>query len=299
MQKLDKILVVLDDRQEEQPALNRAAYLAKAAGASLHLYMCAYDPSISIAAFLSGRQKRTFVQTTIEETEAVVAAMAERYQDDDIEVTYDVAWERHPADALISLCESGGYDLVMKHAASRTNTLFNQFDWTLMRYCPCPVMIVKDGQWDEVGQVLAAVDAAPETEAHKKLNEIVLERAGFLADLLSFELHLVTAYPAPPVFAPVSSIPKQQLDYRSKMRAMVESNLAAMAEDKEIAIANTHAEEGPVDWVVPKVSRDLVAEFVVIGNVSREGKAGLSIGSVAEATLDAVDTNVLMVRMSE
>jgi len=53
----------------------------------------------------------------------------------------------------------------------------------------------------------------------------------------------------------------------------------------------------PVDWVVPKIADDLVAEFVVLGNVSRQGKAGLTIGSTAESTLDALHTNVLMVRV--
>ena len=60
-----------------------------------------------------------------------------------------------------------------------------------------------------------------------------------------------------------------------------------------------HSREGPVDWVVPEVSKELIAEFVVMGNVSREGKAGISIGTAAEATLDALDTNVLMVRVDE
>lgn len=57
-----------------------------------------------------------------------------------------------------------------------------------------------------------------------------------------------------------------------------------------------HALEGPVGWVVPEVSRELIAEFVVLGNVSREGKAGVSIGSTAESTLDALNTNVLIVK---
>lgn len=298
MQKLEKILVVLDDQQEDQPALTRAAYLAKAAGASMHLFMCAYDPSIAIATFLSGKQKKTFAQTIIEGTDVMVGQLAKQYIDQGIPVTHDVVWERHPIDALISLCEKEDFDLVMKHT-SRANAVFNQFDWSLMRYCPCPVMIVKDGQWDEVGQVLAAVDAAPETDLQQRLNKAVLDSAALLAEQLNFELHLVTAYPAPPVFAPVSVVVQQQVNYRSKMSAMVERNLAEMAEAQGIAIENAHAEEGPVDWVVPKVSRELVAEFVVMGNVSRQGKAGLSIGSVAEPTLDALDTNVLMVRIDD
>lgn len=60
-----------------------------------------------------------------------------------------------------------------------------------------------------------------------------------------------------------------------------------------------HAIAGPVDWVIPKVSEDLVTEFVVMGNVSRESITGLSIGNTAESILDQLNTNVLMVRVSE
>lgn len=174
--------------------------------------------------------------------------------------------------------------------------MFNPVDWNLMRSCPAPLMLVKDGHWDEVGQVLAAVDPAPEDDDQHRLNQSVLEQARSLADQLDFELHLVSAYPPPPVFAPVSVAVKQQVNYRSKMMAMVDENLEALASSYGVKQENLHASEGPVDWVVPKVADELVAEFVVLGNVARQGKSGLSIGSTAESTLDALNTNVLMVR---
>jgi len=36
-----------------------------------------------------------------------------------------------------------------------------------------------------------------------------------------------------------------------------------------------------------------------MGNVSREGPAGLSVGSTAESILEKLNTNVLLVRVSE
>ena len=83
------------------------------------------------------------------------------------------------------------------------------------------------------------------------------------------------------------------------MSAMVEANLKRLGEEYGVRHEHQHAIEGPVEWVIPKVSEDLVAEFVVMGNVSRESLAGLSIGSTAESVLDQLNTNVLMVRVSE
>lgn len=298
MKKLENILVVLEPHSEEQPALTRAAYLAEAAGASLHLFMCAYDAAIGIASFLTGGQQESFVQTVVDGSGVMIDRLSQSYRDSGLAVTREVVWDRHPAEAILKACEAGNFDLVVKRARHhyRADAIFNHTDWNLMRYCPHPILLVRDGQWDEVGQVLAAVDAAPQSDKKSQLNRAVLEEASYLASTLAFELHLVSAYPAPPLYAPVSTAIQAQDNYRSKMSAMVTGHLTELAAEFDIGPHATHAVEGPVDWVISEVSQQLVAEFVVMGNSSREGLAGINIGSTAEATLDAINTNVLIVR---
>jgi universal stress protein E len=300
MREIKNIFVVLEPRQEDQPALSRAVYIAEATGASVHIFMCAYDSAIGIASFLSGGEKQTFVQTVLDGSQVMIDRLAEPISAKSIAVTTEVVWDRHPSDAILAASKNGSYDLLMKFARhqSRANVMFNHLDWNLMRYSPCPVMLVKTGQWDDVGQVLAAVHAAPD-EIHEILNRAILDRASYLAKQLDFELHLVSAFPAPPVFAPVSKATDVLSSYRTKMTSMVQTNLKKLGEQYGVLEEHQHAMEGPVDWVIPKVSEDLVAEFVVMGNVSRESLAGLSIGSTAETVLDQLHTNVLVVRVSE
>lgn len=298
MKKLEKILVILDPQTEDQPALTRAVYLAKASGANLHLFMCAYDAAIDIASFFTGGQKESFIQTVVDGSSVLIERLAASARDAGLVITQEVVWDRHPTEAVLRACEADDFDLVMKRArhANRADSIFNHADWNLMRYCPHPILLVKDGQWDDVGQVLAAVDAAPKSEKERRLNKAVLEEASYLAEMLQFELHLVSAYPAPPVYAPVSVAVQSQDTYRAKMSAMVVQHLNEMAGQFGIKPEATHAVEGPVDWVISQVSEKLVAEFVVMGNSSREGLAGISIGSTAEMTLDSLKTNVLIVR---
>lgn len=301
MQNLKNIFVVLESGQEEQPALVRAAYIAEATGAALHLFMCAYDRAVGIATFLSGSQRSTFVQTIIDGSQVMVDRLAVPLIEKEIQVTTEIVWNRHHSDAIVAAAGEGEYDLLMKcgRHSIRTDRMFNHIDLSLVRYSPCPVMLVKEGQWDDVGQVLAAIDAAPENELHEALNKEILDRASYLATELNFELHLVCAYPAPPVYVPVSKVSASLSTYRSKMSNMVLVNLKALGEEYGVLEAHQHAIEGPVDWVIPKVSVDIVAEFVVMGNVSRESLTGISIGSTAESILDQLNTNVLMVRVSE
>ncbi|MFT7220670.1 MAG: hypothetical protein ACI8Z1_002289, partial [Candidatus Azotimanducaceae bacterium] len=89
VKKLKNILVVLDAQQDTQPALTRAAYLAKATGAKLHLFMCAYDAAVSIATFLTGGQRKTFVQTLIDGNEAMVQRWADACINDGVGATFD------------------------------------------------------------------------------------------------------------------------------------------------------------------------------------------------------------------
>ena len=168
MHKVRKIMVVLEAQQEEQPALTRAAYIADATGASLHLFMSAYDRAVGIASFLTGKQKSLFVRTVVDGSRVMAQRLAQPFQEKGISVTIEIVWDRHPSDAIIKASKSGQYDLLMKYARQhmRTDAMFNHIDWNLLRYSPCPVMLVKTGQWDDVGQVLAAIDAAPESQLH-------------------------------------------------------------------------------------------------------------------------------------
>ncbi len=300
MRKLDNILVVLEPHQDTQPALDRAVFLARASGASLHLFQCAYDPAIGIASMISRGERGSLVSTVIEGNRVLIERLAAPLRESGLTLTNEVVWDRHPAEAIINACEPGRYDLLIKSATPRKpGVMFNHIDWSLMRYSPCPVMLVKTGQWDDVGQVLAAVDPAPQSEHHERLNASIMDKARNLAERLSFELHVVAAYPPPPSYVPVSMVSEHLDNYRARMSKLVGDYLKELGDEHGVHPDHQHAMEGPADWVIPKVSEELIAEFVVMGNVSRRGLTGISLGTAAEATLDQLNTNVLMVRVNE
>ena len=291
-----KIFVVLEPQLEEQPALLRASYLAESLGADLHL--CAYDKAIGIASFLSGSQRDQFVRTMLDGSEVLIERLAAPLRDAGLTVTTEVVWDRHLLEAIIKALATSGVDLVVKMAREHARVqevIFNHVDWNLMRYSPAPVMLVKNGQWDEVGQVLATVHPAPPSALHEKLNDAVMQTSSALARTLDFELHIASAYPAPPVFVPIARGAEHLSNYRLRISQLVERNVGALATEYDVPAARVHLAEGPVDWVISQVSQHLIAEFVVMGNVARDGIAGVSVGTSAEQTLDRLNTNVLLV----
>jgi universal stress protein E len=297
----NKIFVVLEPQQEEQIAFDRALFLARATGASLHLFICAYDIAIGIASFLSGSQKTDIVRTIVDGNQAMLDRLAERLEKEGIEVTSEVVWHRHAAECIIEALGESGCDLLMKKAKLHSRVkevIFSHLDWNILRFSPCPVLLVKNGQWDDVGQVLAAVNAAPEDDVHESLNQLILDTSRQLADELQFQLHLVSAYPAPPVYIPIGSDGKNPVNYRKKMKRMVADNVGNFATDYKVEDQHVHLVEGPVDWVIPTVSRDIVAEFVVMGTVSRQRMGTMALGNTAEHILDELNCDVLVVKSS-
>ena len=58
MQRLDRILAVIDPTVDAQVAAMKAARLARASGASLELFACDFDPSLTGAPFFDTDELR-------------------------------------------------------------------------------------------------------------------------------------------------------------------------------------------------------------------------------------------------
>jgi|TARA_Y100000310_G_scaffold336915_1_gene422674 universal stress protein E len=302
MKLFKKIFVVLEPQRQDQPALERAAYLAKATDASLHLFVCAYDTAIGIATFMSGTHRKNIIRTVVDGNKVMVDRLAAPLLDDGIELTTEVVWDRRPSEAIVNALNRTECDLLMKLTTVHSRVpevIFSHVDWNILRYAHCPVLLVKSGQWDEIGQVLAAVNAAPEDTIHQELNTLILDTARNLAQGLDFEMHLVSAYPAPPVFVPIASGASHPINYRRKMQQMVQTNIGKLADKYLVTSEHIHLVEGPVDWVIPKISREIVAEFVVLGTVARQGVGGITLGNTAEHILDKLNCDVMVVKIAD
>ena len=74
MREIKKILSVVDPTVEAQPAMHRAAWLARATGAELELLVCYYNE------YLSG--DRLFDSPSLEKARAEVIANQEKHLED-------------------------------------------------------------------------------------------------------------------------------------------------------------------------------------------------------------------------
>ena len=66
------------------------------------------------------------------------------------------------------------YDLVVKYTKdeeSFTSLIFTPVDWQLLRKCPIPVLMVRDGDWKHQRRILVAVNVSGEQEYQMNLTK--------------------------------------------------------------------------------------------------------------------------------
>ena len=114
MEKISKILSVIDPTVDDQPALRRAAWLAKSSGAELELLVCYYNE------YLSG--DRLFDSPSLEKARSEVIAnqekhleeLAEPIRKDGIIVTTTAAWDHPLYEGIVRHAVASGADIIFK-----------------------------------------------------------------------------------------------------------------------------------------------------------------------------------------
>lgn len=164
-------------------------------------------------------------------------------------------------------------------------------DWKILRYTPCPVLIVKtDTPWTE-GTILAAIDVGNSDAKHRTLNTSIVANAAEIARVAKADLHLLSAHPSPMLSA---ADPTFQLSETIHARYLEQCK--SYAEQFELGDAQIHVEEGPADVLIPHTASKLKAAVVVLGTVARTGLSGVLIGNTAEVVLDLLECDVAVLK---
>lgn len=275
MQAIRSILVVIEPEHAESLALKRAKLIAGVTQAHLHLLVC--DPKHDHSAMLS----------------VLKAALLE----DGYSVTTEQAWNKSLHETIVDVQQAEGCGLVIKqHFADSAlkKALLTPEDWKILRQCPSPILLVKTaGSWkDKV--ILAAVDVGNMDSEHRHLHNTIIDHGYDIASLAKAHLHVLSAHPSPMLS---SADPTFQL--KETIEARYREQCTAFQAEFGIDDEHLHIEEGPADVLIPFMVHKLQAAVIVIGTVARSGFSGTLIGNTAEVVLDAVESDVLVLKPQE
>jgi universal stress protein E len=290
-----EILVVVDPRTtEDQPVIERAAWLAARSGASLELFGCDYDSDID-----AGRVAKVW-SIASDARERLLSLHRQRLEDlakplraKGLAVTVAVTWDYPLGDTVVRRVVARSPWLVAKDTAHHSlvqRTLLTSSDWHLIANCPVPLLLVKNRKLGVPPKVMVAVDPTHEHDKPAQLDDALFRFGEVLAHSADAELHLVHALSMPMTGFQLS--PQVAEGIESAHREAVERFLRT----HELPRPNVHLMQGLAQECLVRAATEQAADFVVMGAVARRGLSKLFIGSTANRTLDRLPCDLVIVK---
>ncbi len=309
MKRLDRILAVLDPTTEVQPALAKAATLARRSGATLELFICDFDPSLSGQPFFDTDKLRHLREEFVAERLEYLEDLAEDLRGEGLAVETHVHWDNPTYRGIVRRVEESSPDLVVKdthyHSVLR-RTLFTNTDWNLIRTCPASLLLAKAGEWPDTPRILAALDPGHAGDKPAELDHDILDWSGLIAARMGGEVHAVHAFFPAALLAATATLAGMPLASGMTSAEIVESErkristqLADLVGGHELPAQRVHLEQGAAAEVLPRMADQLNAALVVMGAVSRSRLQEVFLGSTAERVLDRIGCDVLVVKPAD
>lgn len=302
MRTIRRILVaVKDPLARSQPAIAKAAQLARALHASLDLF---HD--LDTVIFESAN--RTIHDEQVANLRKLQArsisrleAIAEPLRKQGLAVTLAAEFDFPAYEAIIRRARHTGADLIVaqSHKGHRiAPSLLRLTDWELLRRSPVPVLLLKSPRAYRQPAVLAAIDPTHAFAKPSGLDDAILSAATSVQAALRGTLHVVHA------FAPLSTIVVTPGLLATPLEAAVPPEFKAAAATRfnaalqglNIPRSRRHFVARHPQDAIPQVARSTRSAIVVMGDVSRSGLKRVFIGNTAERVLDELACDVLVVK---
>ena len=268
MTQFTKLFVVFDPTREDQPALERAADIAVGNSAKLHVFVCIHSDTEKSEC--QSNQITSLIAQQQPVLDAALAPITAR----GIDVGTEIEWDKDWYHAVVRASIKYGADMVLKssykHSAGK-RIMNKTSDWTLMRECLCPVMLVKEGGPREIPRILAAIDICAKKESYQRLNQNVIRFSKRVFDNHGAEVHYINA------FEDFKGVPSRQ----------------ELIDNHGIERDKIHIKHGKPEKVIVEHAKKLDVSLVVMGNSSRSGLSAALIGNTVEKVLDKLECDVL------
>jgi len=285
-------------------AIGKVMRLTSAWNAELELFHCVYDAAlIGPGGFTSGSNEaaiRTFVEQRRRQLERVVEGVGGQ----GVKIRASVRWDHPPHEGIVRQVLRHRPDLLIVQSTrrGRVGRLFPTYtDYKLIETCPCPVLLIKTSRPYTKICVIAAIDPLHSHDKAAQLDFSILESAREITRALSGTLHvyhgLTPWVDVARTRRELRAIPRiLQEDAETAYHESVAVQVRKLARRYDIRDNRVHIMEGPVTQSLPDFARIQSADIVAMGAVSRSLFNRILIGHTAERLLDALDSDVLVIK---
>lgn len=279
------LFVVIDPTSDKQPALDRAANLARIGKSKITAFSAVYK---AVDEMTDANSRRSGKREFLKDWESKVKNLLAPYKESGVKISSDTYWTADWYAAVSRAAMRADADLVIKSTfrhGKLHRLLHSTSDFTIMRHSPSPVLLVREGKPTNGKLILAALDLESTDEGHIGLNNSVMKHAHELADFTGLPLHVIAATSRKPDFSHVlAGVEEQEGGVQ-----------ATLAHAFGVETANFHLVKGAAQNVIPTQASDLNADILVLGVSARSGIKGVMVGTTAKKVLDKLDCDVLAV----
>ena len=304
MDKFSRILSVVDPTAVEQPALQRAAWLAARTGARLELLTCYYNEYLSGDRLFDSRSLELARQDLLENYKSLLENLAGPLRNDGIEVSTAVSWDHPIHEGIVRHAMATGAEIVFKdtrHHSALERAFLSNSDWNLIRACPVALWLVKPMDFPDKPVFVAAIDPMNEHDKPAALDDEILALCKVMESMVGADVHVFHAYDpriavataTANAYIPVS-LPLDEIE--EEMRSQHEKRFRELTDFYGIDRCKTHLLSGLAHEELPALSTELNASVVVMGAVARNRLKRLFIGATAERTLEHLPCDLLIVK---
>lgn len=297
--KFDRLLVLIDAGHEQQPALERAAWLARSTGASLHLLLCTFSNGLDSALFIEQPRLQLAREKLLDEQRQWLDSRVATLRAQGISVETNVIWSKQTARSALEQVDALQPDLLFKSAQHRglLKRLFSSnSDWDLLRHCPVPLWLVKNEHW-QGRQLCAALDPLHSADKPASLDHQLIRLAGELGSRLDLARHYLHSYAPLPrslVFdLEMITSYEQYSEHCTRQHREAFEQLLGQYPD---AAGRAHLIEGQAEQSIPAFVHEQGIDLLLMGAMSRSQLDAFIIGNTAERVLDEVECDLLVVK---
>lgn len=304
--RIRRILVAIRDlHHPPRIELRKAAEIARAAKAAVELFHVVDAPVRSDGLTDSAAASADLhLRAQVGRADQRLELFARMPFFQGLKVTHHSSADYPPHEAIVRRAITTRADLLV--VATRTRgvagrLLLRNTDWELIRQSPCPLLLVKSTRSYANSVVLAAVDPFHTHSKPADLDARLLDFGGIVARLFKGSLHVFHAYMplmslAPMPVAELAVVPPEAEEAHVDL---VERELDRLADSAGVPPRSRHLHMGIVASELCATAKGIRAGMVVMGAVSRSALRRIFIGSTAEAALDKLTCDVLVLKPAD
>ena len=297
--QLKNLLVVIDPTsKDKQPSLDRATLVASRTGAAVELLICDHNSALEDGFFTDRAAQQRARTALLAERLDWLEELAKPLRDKGITATCKVRWGKPLYDEIVAHVTESKPDLVFRNATSHgtlQRLLFNNTSWQLIRRCPAPLWLVRDGNWQ--GQkATVAVDPVHAADKPAALDHRLIE-ASLLLEQSGMQIDYVHSYnPLPKTLVLEAELVLAYDDYLASAEQRHKDAFAELFAQYPVKPDQQHLLKGVPEESIPRFVEDNNVDLLIMGAISRGSLENALIGNTAERVLENSDCDLLVIK---